>query len=143
MGACEMEAECKWSSSSLWPPHADKLGTDWGYYATYSVNTTALVLAMLYTTFLCKEHPDGNYIVRKEKKSEDQVEEEERAKSLVKRGCENFVQPVRELKETVSRKRGPHKRTAIIIILLCVSIYNATVNEFYFTFYFLQVSAKL
>ena len=115
------------------------MGTDWGYYATYSVNTTALVLAMLYTTFLCKEHPDGNYIVRKEKKSEDRVEEEERGKSLVKRGCENFVQPVRELKETVSRRRGPHKRTAIVLILICVSIYNATVNEFYFTFYFLQV----
>ena len=119
------------------------MGTDWGYYATYSVNTTALVLAMLYTTFLCKEHPDGNYIVRKEKKSEDQDKEEaERGKSVIKRGCEGFVQPVRELKETVSRRRGPHKRTAIIIILLCVSIYNATVNEFYFTFYFLQVSAK-
>ena len=31
---------------------------------------------MLYTQFVCKEHPDGNYIVRK-KKSEDQEEEKE------------------------------------------------------------------
>ena len=51
------------------------MGTDWGYYATYSVNTTALVLAMLYTQFVCKEHPDGNYIIRK-KKNEDQEEKE-------------------------------------------------------------------
>ena len=73
----------------------------------------------------------------------DQEHEEEKEKSLAKRACEGIVKPVQELKETVSRKRGPHKRTAIIIILLCVSIYAASVNEFYFTFYFLQVSRTL
>ena len=121
------------------------MGTDWGYYATYSVNTTALLLAMLYTQFVCKEHPDGNYIIRK-KRSEDQEEEEEEkdisGKSLAKRGCEGFVKPVKELKETVARRRGPHKRTAIVLILFCVSVYNAMVNEFYFTFYFLQVGTE-
>ena len=35
---------------------------------------------MLYTQFVCKEHPDGNYIVRK-KKSEDQEEEEKEVES--------------------------------------------------------------
>ena len=53
------------------------------------------------------------------------------------------MKPVRELKETVARKRGPHKRTAIVLILLCVSVYSAMVNEFYFTFYFLQVRPNM
>ena len=60
-------------------------------------------------------------------------------KSRARRGCEGFVKPVKELKETVSQRRGPHKRTAIVLILFCVSVYAAMVNEFYFTFYFLQV----
>ena len=53
------------------------------------------------------------------------------------------MRPVKELKETVARRRGPHKRTAIVLILFCVSVYNATVNEFYFTFYFLQVGPTI
>ena len=63
------------------------MGTDWGYYATYSVNTTALVLAMLYTQFICKEHPDGNYIIRK-KKNEDQEENE-----IAGRWCAKHFEP--------------------------------------------------
>jgi hypothetical protein len=106
------------------------------YYGTYAVNTGSIVVAILYTQFVVKEHPDGNYIV-KEKRSK--VKKKSKRKTFGSKLYAVFVQPVVDFSETVTKKRPGNNRKLVNLLFISMALFYMTINEFQLMYQFMKL----
>ena len=96
------------------------------YYGLLAINSSMGAISMVYIVFVTKETPEGN-ITRRSRKSSDAKTPER--KSLAAYATESLVQPAKDLYRTVLKPRPNHRRSLLVIMLISMLMYYATLTD--------------
>ncbi len=113
------------------------------YYGVYAINTASACLSILYLVFVAKETPDG----RKRKLSDtaaadpDPKPETDQPKGGGVRGIlrEGLIQPGIDLYKTVLKPRANNRRFLLIVMLVNMLIYYATLSDILMMYPFMKL----